>query len=338
MPLKVVRRHGSPNFYLRGTVRGIAVDESTGTDSKEAAEAVRIKRENEILNRSVFGHRATTSFLEAAVSYMEHGGERRYLDKLIDHFGTMPLDRVDQDAIDRAAVELYPEAQNATKNRQVYAPVSAVLKRAAKRGWCEFRQIERLPEPEGRVRWITPEEAERLIAASAPHLRPLVIFYLSTGARVSEGLYLDWRNVHLSRAHVTFQETKNGERRGVPLHPRVVAELANLSHRHGAVFRRPDGLPYAVADDRGGQIKTAFTAACRRAGITDFRPHDCRHTWATWHYAENRDLIGLMRLGGWKSERMVLRYAHVNTSELAASIEALPWGKPGGWLGSARKS
>jgi integrase len=54
-------------------------------------------------------------------------------------------------------------------------------------------------------------------------------------------------------------------------------------------------------------------------------PHDCRHTWATWHYAAKRDLIALMKLGGWKSEKMVLRYTHVNVSHIAESIAALPW-------------
>ena len=110
-----------------------------------------------------------------------------------------------------------------------------------------------------------------------------------------------------------------------------MAALANLEHRDGAVFRRPDGLPYEAKKDEsgGGQIKTGFKGACRRAGISDFTPHDCRHTWATWHYAANRDLIALMQLGGWKSERMVLRYAHVNVDNLSSTISALPWGKSG---------
>lgn len=67
---------------------------------------------------------------------------------------------------------------------------------------------------------------------------------------------------------------------------------------------------------------------CKRAGITDFSPHDCRHTWATWHYRANRDLTALMELGGWKSAAMVMRYAHVNTSHLAGSIGEI-WGKTG---------
>jgi integrase len=329
MALSVTRRHGSPNLYLRGTVRGIAVDESTGTNDRKAAEALRIQREAELLNRSVFGRRATATFIEAAVMYMEAGGEAIYLGKLIDHFGTMSLASIDQAAIDAAALAIYPDAGPSTRNRKVYTPMSAVLKRAAKSGMCGQWTIERPEQPPGRIRFLKIDEAEALIANCAPHLKPLVIFLLYTGARLSEALYLDWHSIDLARAHVSFLQTKNGEARGVPLHSRVVATLANQSHRDGAVFRKPDGETYLRKEEGGGQIKTAFKAACRRAKITDFHPHDCRHTWATWHYAANRDLGALMRLGGWKSERMVLRYAHVNVGELAASIEALPWGKSG---------
>ena len=126
----------------------------------------------------------------------------------------------------------------------------------------------------------------------------------------------------LVRGHVNFIDTKNNESRGVPLHSRVVNELRTLRHRTGAVFRTNTGRAYAEKESGGGQIKTAWRGACRRAGIIDFSPHDCRHTWATWHYAANRDLVALMKLGGWKSERMVLRYTHVNVSQLAPSIDA----------------
>jgi len=78
-------------------------------------------------------------------------------------------------------------------------------------------------------------------------------------------------------------------------------------------------------DRQGGHIKTAFRGACRRAGIEDFTPHDCRHTWATWTYAETRDLRALMQLGGWKSLAMVERYTHVNPDHLQGIIDALPW-------------
>jgi integrase len=133
---------------------------------------------------------------------------------------------------------------------------------------------------------------------------------------------------------VTFPKTKNGEPRGVPLHPRAVAALARIEGREGEVFRRPDGAPYerpkgAEDHSAGSRISTAFAGAARRAGIDNFSPHDCRHTWATWHYQANRDLGALQRLGGWKSVRMVMRYAHVNVAELHHTINALPGGKFG---------
>lgn len=330
MPLKLTQRHGSPNWYVRGTIRGVSVDESTGITDRKAAETIRAHREWEILQASVFGQKSTASFLEAAVSYMEAGGERRYIQRLIEHFGNRPLAKIDQGAMDAAAKILCPAAASSTVNRQIYTPLSAILKHAAKRGLCEWRQIERPSQPKGRVRWLKPEEADRLINACSPHLRPLIIFLFYTGARLSEALYLDWRQLDLVRKQVQFIDTKNGEARGVPLHPRVLAALAKISHHGGEVFRRPDGRPYnRKPDGGGGQIKTAFRGACRRAEITDFSPHDCRHTWATWYYAAHRDLVALMELGGWKSEKMVLRYAHINVAHLSQSIDALPWGKSG---------
>jgi len=204
-------------------------------------------------------------------------------------------------------------------------------------------------------------KAERLIAAAGKHMRPLIILMLYTGCRIGEALWLDWRNVDLEHAEVRFvhapqrdggTKVKTGRSRGVPLHPRVVAALANLPHREGEVFRRPDGKPYnrpqKISDTSAGtRVKTAFDGAVERAGLgkrvphsnlkkanegatlleTDVTPHVLRHTWATWHYACNRDVAALQKLGGWKTVSMVFRYTHVNVGELAHTIERLPGGK-----------
>src|SRR5262245_13011166 len=334
--LQLVRRPKSPNWIIRGTVRGIRIEESSGTDNKKIAEEIRAKREAEILAESVYGRRATATFAQAALSYLEQGGSKRYLNEIISHFGTKPLAQIAQDAIDRGARKLYPDASDSTRVRQFYVPVSAVLTHAAKRGWCPKLIIERPKTAPGRVRWITRAEADRLIEACANHLRPLVTFLIYTGARAGEALWLDWDNVDLNRGHVIFPKTKNGDARGMPLHQRVLVALANLSHREGAVFRRPNGLPYQRPEDdddenrsAGSRIKTAFRGACKRANIVDFHPHDCRHTFATWHYAHNRDLTALMRLGGWKDIKSVIRYMQVNVDELRDTIDRLPGGNLG---------
>ena len=338
MPLALVRRPKSPYWILRGSLRGVRYEESTETADRRVAEEIRAKREAELLEEAVYGRRATCTFAQAALSYLEAGGAKRFLKPVVEHFGETPLAKIDQDAIDRGARKIYPNAAAATRVRQFYTPTSAVLAHAARRKWCAPVMIERPDVAAPPFRWLTPE---RVIEAASHHLRPLLVFLFLTGARSGEALWTDWRDIDLVRGHVTFPKTKNGEARGVPLHPRVVAELANLSHREGEVFRRPDGLPYERpkgGDDTssGGRIKKAFAGACRRAGIEDFHPHGCRHTWATWHYAANRDLTALMRLGGWKSIQMVLRYAHVNVGELKHTIDRLPTGGKLGEGGLAR--
>lgn len=336
MPLRLYRRKSSPNWYIRGTVRGIVVDESAKTDDREIADAIRIQREAEVLKHSVFGKRATVTWLEAAVDYMERGGEYRFLGRINEYFGPKKLlSDIDQEAIDKAARALYPNAKNSTRNRQALTPISAVLKHAAKRRWIDRFEVERFREEEVDFRYFSPAEFGKLLDECAPHLAPLVIFLVYTGARLSEALYLDWENVDLDRAQVVFRMTKNGKSRAVPLHKRVVATLRLLPRTFPRVFLTDRGVPYVEKRDRrgrlaqGGQIKKAFGRAVERSGIKHASPHDCRHTFASWHYARNRDLLALKMLGGWQSLAMVERYAHVNADDLLAQIEMLPWENSG---------
>lgn len=359
MALKIVRRPKTPYWIMRGTVRGQSVDETTGTADKGAAEAIRIKREKELLDESVYGKQVTVTFAAAALDYIEHGwGEQRFLRPLVDHFGTKLLRDIGQHEIDVAAVKLYPKAGPATRNRQVFTPMAAILRNAARKQWCPVPTLQRPKQPKGKIRWLKTHEADKLIDACAAHLRPLVVFMLYTGARAGEAVWLDWRNVNLDAKSVTFVKTKNGEPRSVPLHGRVIEELRKSNRGTGMVFLTDDGVPYArpkTSDDvdtsAGSRISTAFFGACKRAGLcrqaldekgkplfdadhkavlkTDVTPHVCRHTWATWHYQANRDLTKLQELGGWKTLAMVLRYAHTNVETHSESIDALPWGKSG---------
>ena len=325
MPLELVKRHGSRSWYMRGAVRGQPVDKSTRTENRDAAEAIKIKEENRLLNRSVFGERATVTFVEAAKSFIQQGGEARFIGPLQDHFEGWTLNSIGQADIDTAALSIYPDAMPSTRDRQVYSPMSAILRHGAKRKWCDFIILDRPRYDNERIRWLVLSEAERLVSNAAPHLRPLITLLIGTGPRLSEALYLQWSQVDLKRRQVNYEKTKNTESRGVPLSERVIESLVALPHRVGPVFLTDDGLPYRRKVDGGGQIKTGFGGAVRRAVITDFTPHDCRHTWATWHYAANRDLAGLQYLGGWSSIEMVVRYAHVNVENMAPSIKAMGW-------------
>jgi integrase len=135
--------------------------------------------------------------------------------------------------------------------------MTAVLRVAAKRGWCDRPAFERPRVFKPSTRWLTRDEAERLVVACAPHLKPLVTFLLQTGARLSEALRLQWAQVDLRARRVAFLGTKNGESRVVPLNGEAFFALANLPHREGHVFLTPAGVPYYDSGGLGGSpIKT----------------------------------------------------------------------------------
>lgn len=167
--------------------------------------------------------------------------------------------------------------------------------------------------------------------------------------RLSEALYLDWADVHLEESKAIFRDTKNNTERPAGLPSSAVAALSALPHRAGPVFLTDEGEPY---EDRGksdgGQIKTAFRGAMRRAGLAvaaevtpwvdrrgiarervtweyPFTPHTCRHTWASWFYGISKDPMRLMVEGGWSSLTLVQRYAHLMPSELRFDV-SMVWG------------
>ena len=322
MPIKVVRRKGVATLFLRGTVRGQSIFESAGTADPEKAEALRAKREAELWERSVYGAKAVVTFAHAVASYLEDR-ERRPADKvligrLLDHYGAVPLRQVTQETVPaayRACLRDGMQAAPATKLRNVLVPLRAIMEHAAVMGWCE-RPAFRSPEvPKAVTPYLRPAEATALVQAAAPHLRPLLVFLIGTGVRLSEALELDWSKVDMRGARATVWQKQQNERE-VDLPPVVLAALAALPHREGPVFRPPHRPGRKVQHYRdngregGGQIKSGWTGARKRAGLSpDLTPHDCRHTWATWHYAIHRDLQRLRDEGGWGAVSMVERYA-----------------------------
>lgn len=243
MPIKLVKRPKSPYWIMRGTVRGVRVEESTRTPDKRAAEEIRTKRAAEILNESIYGRTATMTFANAALTFLKEGGSRRFVAPVLDHFGTTPLRLIGQEAIDNAASNLYPEASNATRNRQVYTPVSAILQHAARKGWCARPVFSRPKMSKVAIRWLKHDQAERLIAACSPHLQPLVIALLYTGAWIGEVLWLDWANVDLERGTSHSRRPRMAKPEGLPCTPALSPRWRHYLGVRGRCFALPMERP-----------------------------------------------------------------------------------------------
>jgi integrase len=168
-------------------------------------------------------------------------------------------------------------------------------------------------EPQGRLRWLEPDEERRLIAAcrvsALPHLADLVTVALETGMRRSEAEGLTWDRVDLSRGVLRLEITKSGRRREVPMRQRVYDLLVS---RPGACEGRlwPEGSTRAGFDSA---VEAARLAA-------PFRFHDCRHHFASWFVMRGGSVPALQKILGHASLAMTMRYAHMSPEHLRGEM------------------
>ncbi|MFI8682047.1 tyrosine-type recombinase/integrase [Brevundimonas diminuta] len=330
-------------YHLRGTVQKQRVDESTRTRDLRQAQQIKAERETELFRRAVFGAKAVATFAEAATIYMEAGKSEPHLAALIAEIGLTPLRSIDQNFVDRLAARMKPDAKPATRIRQIYTPVSAVMNFVAPK-LCDPVRFEKPKGTGARVDYLTPADAEILIGFLSPQLRCLVIFLIGTGCRISEALELRWKDVSSKNGRAVFWDTKMNYPRGVDLQQRVRDEMPSRSkNKEDFVFLNNDGAPWRDYDAINfalrracstrlpdGRLRTNEEKAWERAGNTlpRFRHVHChlfRHTWATWAYSVTTDLTFLMASGGWRSATMVMRYAHAASRDLAADVKAHGW-------------
>ena len=182
------------------------------------------------------------------------------------------------------------------------------------------KQVKFLPEPPGRTRMLDLDEAQRLIDAADPHMKPVIITALNTGLRLREILTLKWNQVHIASTFDPFIEvdrTKNNKRRAVPLNDDMIELLEGIEKRgDGYVFHGVHGRPITV-------IKEPWQRALLKAGIVDFRFHDLRHTFASHFVMNGGDILTLKEILGHSSMKMVDRYAHRPTAYKRQQINKL---------------
>lgn len=332
-PLKLTRRPGAANFYIRGTVAGQSIFESTGLDDKKLAEKFRARREAQILQRHALGRGATLTFAEAALTYLESGGEGRHLARVLEYFGPETLlAEIDNDAVNRAARALYPVAAPATITRQLITPVSAVLNMAAADGLCPPRRLRRRGGDQARVRWLTPEEAEALLGAvrqtpASRHILRAVALLIGGGCRTGEAIAIEAGAFYPETGEAWLGKTKNGDARMIRLPRRALDIMLETDlPTSGAILRTPRNIAYKLQEAGGGQLAHAFNAARDAAGLgREVTPHILRHTWATWYYSQTKDFGGLMDLGGWRKSDMANRYRKIAPENLGARLLEFGW-------------
>lgn len=181
------------------------------------------------------------------------------------------------------------------------------------------RKVKLLSENNRRLRYLSEEESQELINSCASHLRPIVIMALNTGMRRSEMLSLEWeRHVDLKHGFILLDDTKNGQRREIPINQTLREVLQGITRRINSL--------YVFTDEKGRRfldVKRSFATACRRAGIKDFKFHDLRHTFASQLVMKGVDITTVKELLGHKTLTMTLRYAHLAPSHKVDAVKTL---------------
>lgn len=323
------------SLYKRGDtwwVRFSAPDgrqlrQSTGTSNRKKAAEYHDKQKAEFWRVARLGERPARTWNEAAVLWLKetthkatHEQDKAILRWLDPFLGGKLLSEVTREVVTEIGEAKVREASPATANRHL-ALVRAILRKARD----DWEWVDRIPKvrqyrvQNSRIRWITREEAERLLSHLPPHQAAMARFGLATGLRQRNVSHLEWSQVDLEQrmAWIHPEQAKARKAIGVPLNEEALSVLSGCLGQHERYVFTYRGRPILQVNTK------AWRAALLQAGLTDFRWHDLRHTWASWHAQAGTPLNALQEMGGWASADMVRRYAHLSVTHLRDHAERI---------------
>ena len=336
-------------WWIRIKRDGKLIERSTGTKSKELARKIEIKVLNEVVEGKWLFEAKRRKLSEMIEKYeSEHTSRKKHQARdrsifkhLKSYFGE---DRLLQDIErDISGYEDYRASQDimpATIVKEL-----SLLKRMfniaiKKWRWTRDNPVSLIEMPEvknERVRYLSTDEYNRLLNAlqdeRTPNwLMPIVVIALNTGLRLSNLLSLKWSQVNLFSRLILIEgsEMKNKESVGIPLTQEATETLKELQK-----VKQVDGFVFHCKGKRiyPDRLQKAFKKVCKIADITDFRSHDCRHSFASFLRQRGVDLHTISKLLGHKDTRMTLRYSHLSVENLREAISVLDkGGQKGGHL------
>ena len=319
------------NYYIDYYFGGRRKRECVGPD-KRLAETVLKKRKVEIAegryldikkNEKIKFEDFADQYLELHSKPNNKSWERSdlyNLNSLKRYFSGKYLYEITSIMIERFKTERIKEVSPATVNRNL-ACLKCMLNKAIQWGKLEenpFKVVKLLKENNKRLRYLEREEIVRLLARCSKRLRSIVVIALNTGMRKGEILGLKWQDIDFKRGIIYLYNTKNGEKREIPVNEMAkTALLRTLKHPDSAyVFCDKKGKPF-------GNIRKSFFTALKNSAIINFHFHDLRHTFASHLVMSGVDLNTVRELMGHKSLEMTLRYAHLSPDHKRRAVDIL---------------
>ena len=263
------------------------------------------------------------------------GDDRSRAKHWLDAFGDQDAATITPRQIERVLTDLQTKGREPATLVRYLTTLKAVFNRAKRLGLLRDNPAALVQTPKVNnvlVRYLTPDQEAALLDVLPERFRPLVLTALNTGLRQGELLRLTWADVDWNVGVLTIQETKAGDRRRVPMNSKVQGILTDLKAKTAPALS--DRI--FIHDDR--YLRRAFDRTVKVSGLAPFRFHDLRHTFASRLAMQGANDRTIMALGGWKSPRMLDRYAHLSPAHLWQAVEGLTHVGTGSKTGSNEKA
>ncbi len=242
------KRKNSPYYFMKFQANGVRIYESTKTKNKKLAEEIYLNRRNEIINGIEPMIRKEpvkfSTFSELADKYLEFidgrlksfYGVSGFVRTLTKRFKDKPLNSFNMEDLELLQTEWIKKNYSVAYANRLIIILRRMFKKAidwdmANEDLLKKVNISLLKGETKRLRYLSEDEAERLILHCEPYLKPIVITALNMGMRKSEILKLTWDRVDLKNRLILLDKTKNGERREIPINQTLYNALSELT-RH----------------------------------------------------------------------------------------------------------
>ncbi len=317
------------NWYIDFRFKGQRIRESIGP-SRKSAEKIIAKKKAEIAENKYLDIRKEPDpikFHEFAKKYLKWAkankketsyiGDLHMMRHLDREFEGENIQDVTIWEVEKWKSKRKEKVQAITVNREL-ALIKHLFSRAVEWGKIKESPAKKVKflKPKGsdrRVKFLMPDEVQTLISNCPENIKSIVTVALHTGLRRSELLCLKWEQIDLERGIITVMDSKNSDRRDIPMNKTVQDVFKGMEKKGLYVF---EGITLPI-------IKYGFNNVRIKAGRPDIRFHDLRHCFASGLVMEGIDLNPVRELLDYRDLKMTLRYAHLAPNHKAKAVNVL---------------
>lgn len=335
------KRGGGKNWHIFIRVDGRKIQKSLGTSDKKLAKQIESKIRADLLEGKYFTKPKKRNYItvqELVAKYLEehskpnkaegtYKNDGYFFVKILQEFGGLKVNQVTPKLIHEFIVKRRKDGVSDTTINHELRLLRHAFKFAVK-VWdlIDETPFLHLDIPKGgkkRVRYLSPEEEKSLYKELPEWLIPIVIVARETGLRLSNIANLTWKQVDLFKRIIVIEQTKNGDPIGLPMTEKLFETLKarnkvrRLDTDYVFAFKK-DGTPYLRYF-----ISEQFRAACKKAGVENYRFHDNRHDFCSRLVQAGVDLYTVAALAGHKDVTTTQRYAHLSPEKLRDAVKVL---------------